>query len=558
MRARGPGDDSALGTSTDRHTVMTGPRRRLREVTATTTPSTDEPAPQDPAPARSTRDKLLRRFAPAVAAAVSGLLLYVSFPPREQWWLAPIALALLGLAVHGRRARAGFGLGLITGLGFLVPLLSWTGVDVGPLPWLALAVTEAVFLAVGAAGVAFVSRLPAWPLWAAGVWIADEALRARFPFGGFPWGKIAFGQPSGGFLPLASIGGTPLLGFAVVLCGFALAALVRRLVAVRGVRDRGVVAAAALAVAPLVAGAAALPLMSNDAENGTTRVAVIQGNVPTMGLDFNAQRRAVLDYHVKETMKLADDPIKPDLVVWPENSSDIDPYVNPDAYAEIDKAAKAVGAPISVGAVVTAEDGTPRNRQILWDPKTGPGAFYDKRQLQPFGEYMPYRSFFRIFSSDVDRAGSFVPGTKPVVFDMAGTGIGPVTCYEAAFDGVVRDQVEAGAEILSVPSNNATFGRSEMTYQQLAMDRVRAVEHGRAVLVPVTSGVSAVIRPDGSVAEDTGMFVPATLVADVPKRTSLTWATRLGFWPEALLVAVGVGGLGWAVARGRGGRRPTT
>lgn len=534
---------------------MTGPRRRIREVTATTATSTGGPESPDPEPARSARDNLLRRSAPAGAAVVSGLLLYSSFPPRDQWWLAPIALALFALAVHGRRARAGFGLGFLMGLGFLVPLLSWTGVDVGPLPWLALAVTEAVFLAVGGAGVAFVTRLPAWPVWAAGVWIVDEALRARVPFGGFPWGKVAFGQPSGAFLPLASIGGTPLLGFAVVLCGFALAALVIRLIVVRGVRDRGVVAAAALTVAPLIAGVVAMPLVSDDAENGTARVAVIQGNVPTMGLDFNAQRRAVLDHHVKETMKLADDAVKPDLIVWPENSSDIDPYANPDAYDEIDKAAKAVGVPISVGAVVTAEDGTARNRQILWDPKTGPGDFYDKRQLQPFGEYMPYRSFFRIFSSDVDRAGSFVPGSKPKVFDMAGTGIGPVTCYEAAFDGVVRDQVEAGAEILSVPSNNATFGRSEMTYQQLAMDRVRAVEHGRAVLVPVTSGVSAVIRPDGSIAQDTGMFVPATLVADVPKRTSFTLATRLGDWPEALLVAVGVGGLGWALARSRKARR---
>ncbi|MFC7307836.1 apolipoprotein N-acyltransferase [Streptomyces monticola] len=540
---------------------MTGPRRRLREVTATTTTSTDEPDQHAAQPAAGARGKqLMRRFAPAAAAVLAGVLLYLSFPPRELWWLAPPALGLFALAVHGRRARAGFGLGVLMGLGFLVPLLSWTGVDVGPLPWLALAVTEAVILGAAGAGIAYVSRLPLWPLWAAGVWILDEALRARMPFGGFPWGKIAFGQPSGVFLPLASVGGTPLLGFAVVLCGFALAALVRRLLQVRGVRDRGVVAAAALTVAPVLAGAVAMPLVSNDAEAGTARVALIQGNVPRMGLDFNAQRRAVLDYHVRETMKLAakvraGDVKKPELVLWPENSSDIDPYVNPDAYDEIDKAAKAVGAPISVGAVVTAKDGSTRNQQILWDPEKGPGVTYDKRQLQPFGEYMPYRGFFRIFSSDVDRAGSFVPGTKPVIFDMAGTGIGPVTCYEAAFDSVVRDQVEAGAEILSVPSNNATFERSQMTYQQLAMDRVRAVEHGRSVVVPVTSGVSAVIRPDGSIARDTGMFVPATIVADVPKRTSLTLATRTGVWPEVLLVAIGVGGLGWAAARSRKERR---
>ncbi|MEU6388432.1 apolipoprotein N-acyltransferase [Streptomyces sp. NPDC046939] len=529
-------------------------------VTAPPVASSDEPAAP---PVGSSR---LRRLVPVGLVVAAGLSLWASFPPRELPWLAPLSFALFGVAVHGRRMRAGFGLGLLFGLAYLVPLLSWTGVDVGPLPWLALAAAEALLVSLAGLGIAYVSRLPLWPLWAAGVWIADEALRARFPFGGFPWGKVAFGQPSGVFLPLASLGGTPLLGFAVVLCGFGLAALALRVIALRRhgagrlVRDRAAVAAAALTVVPVIAGAAASPLVSNAAQDGTARVALIQGNVPRMGLDFNAQRRAVLDYHVRETLKLAarieaGEVKRPDLVLWPENSSDIDPYVNQDAYAEISKAARAVGAPISVGAVVTAKDGTERNRLILWDPETGPGATYDKRHLQPFGEYMPYRSFFRIFSKDVDRAGEFVPGDKAVAFDMAGTKIGNVTCYEAAFDDVVRDQVREGAQILSVPSNNATFERSQMTYQQLAMDRVRAVEHGRAVMVPVTSGISAVIRPDGSVAQHTGMFEADTLVADVPRRTSQTLATRAGAWPEALLVLVGAAGLAGAFARGRKGRR---
>ncbi|MFJ8822654.1 apolipoprotein N-acyltransferase [Streptomyces sp. NPDC102467] len=525
-------------------------------------------APPDEPTAQPARPSYLRRLVPVGLAALAGLLLYVSFPPRELPWLAPLSFGLFGVAVYGRRLRAGFGLGLVFGLAYLVPLLSWTGVDVGPLPWLALAVAEALVLSLAGLGIAYVSRLPLWPLWAGGVWIADEALRARFPFGGFPWGKVAFGQPSGVFLPLASLGGTPLLGFAVVLCGFGLAALALRVIdlrrsddsGVRILRDRALATAAVLTVAPVVAGTAVMPFMSNAAEDGTARVALIQGNVPRMGLDFNSQRRAVLDYHVRETMKLAakiksGEVKRPELVLWPENSSDIDPYINQDAYDEISRAARAVGAPISVGAVVTAKDGSTRNRLILWDPKTGPGATYDKRHLQPFGEYMPYRSFFRIFSKDVDRAGEFVPGKRAVNFDMAGTKIGNVTCYEAAFDDVVRDQVREGAQILSVPSNNATFERSQMTYQQLAMDRVRAVEHGRAVMVPVTSGISAVIRPDGSIAQHTGMFEADTLLADVPRRTSQTLATRAGVWPEALLVAIGVGGLAWAVVRTRRGRR---
>ena len=81
-----------------------------------------------------------------------------------------------------------------------------------------------------------------------------------------------------------------------------------------------------------------------------------------------------------------------------------------------------------------------------------------------------------------------------------------------------------GAQLLAVPTNNATFGDTEMTYQQLAMSRVRAVEHGRAVVVAATSGVSAIIAPDGAVTSQTDLFVPAALVAKVPLSTSSTLA----------------------------------
>jgi apolipoprotein N-acyltransferase len=161
-------------------------------------------------------------------AAGAGLLLYVGAPPRELWWLAPVVFAVLWAVLHGRPARAGFGYGLAFGLGFFVPLLSWAGEFVGPLPWLALATVEALVLALAGAGVAVVSRLPAAPLWAAGVWVAAEALIGRAPFDGFPWGRVAFGQPSGIFLPLAAIGGAPLLTAAVVLTGFGAGELLRR------------------------------------------------------------------------------------------------------------------------------------------------------------------------------------------------------------------------------------------------------------------------------------------------------------------------------------------
>ncbi|MGW3385693.1 apolipoprotein N-acyltransferase [Streptomyces cinereoruber] len=638
-------------------------------MSATTTPvdASDTPvdaSETDTAPAPAHR---LRRFARPAAALLSGFVLYLSFPPRPLWWLAPPAFALLGWALRGRRLRAGFGLGYLAGLGFLLPLLVWTGEEVGPVPWLALAAVEALFVAAAGLGIAAVSRLPWWPFFAAGVWILAEGARARVPFGGFPWGKIAFGQADGLFLPLAAVGGTPLLGFAVALCGFGLyeAARLARARRARGASGGpatapgssapgasaaasgtatpgaasaasdaaapnttasgatavgasapdtpdgappatdaapprtatdvetgtapprtgttagragtggtpsrtgavpcGPLVAAALAVLVPVTGAlAALPLVDDSAEAGTATVAAIQGNVPRLGLDFNAQRRAVLDNHAARTRELAQaveekrEP-QPDFVLWPENSSDIDPYANADAADVIDEAVRAIGAPTVIGAVVAPETGKLRNTLIQWEPGRGPVATYDKRHVQPFGEYIPMRPLVRIFNSNVDRVSrDFGPGNKIGVFDLAGTKVGLATCYEAAFDWAVRDTVTHGAQLITVPSNNATFGRSEMTYQQLAMSRVRAVEHSRAVVVPVTSGVSAVIRPDGEVVAQTRMFTPDVLVEKVPLRSSQTPATRMGTLPEALLAALAAAGLGWSALRSVRARRTRT
>ncbi|MEU7099343.1 apolipoprotein N-acyltransferase [Streptomyces longwoodensis] len=521
----------------------------------------DQLEPQATRPSGTAR---LLRPVPAAVAALSGVLLYVSFPPRTLWWLALPAFALFGWALRGRGWKAALGLGYLFGLGFLLPLLVWTGVEVGPGPWLALVAVEAVLVALVGVGVAAVSRLPAWPLWAAALWTAGEAVRARVPFGGFPWGKIAFGQADGVFLPLAAVGGTPVLGFAVVLCGFALYETVRLALDKRRTREvsRSAAAVALLGVAvPVVGALAARPLVSDRAEDGTATVAVIQGNVPRLGLEFNAQRRAVLDYHARETERLAarvaaGEVARPDFVLWPENSSDIDPFAYADAAAVIDKAAKAIGAPISVGGVVE-RDGKLYNEQILWDPVKGPTQTYDKRQVQPFGEYLPLRSLLGAINENWTTMvrEDFSRGSRPGVFDLDGTEVGLATCYEAAFDWAVRDTVTHGAQMISVPSNNATFDRSEMTYQQLAMSRVRAVEHSRTVTVPVTSGVSAIIMPDGRITQRTGMFVADSLVQEVPLRSSETPATRLGILPEVLLVLIAAGGVGWAVGAGLRGRR---
>jgi apolipoprotein N-acyltransferase len=407
----------------------------------------------------------------------------------------------------------------VFGLGFLLPLLHWTGGYVGALPWVALSAAEAVFMGAAAAGMARVSLLPAGPLWAAAVWIAGEAVRSRVPFGGFPWGRIGFGQPDSPLLPVASVGGVTLLGFVTVLGGLAIADIARRLS--EPGRQRTAVWPALLLVLAIASGPLALLApVTRTAPDTTTTIAAVQGNVPRLGLDFNSQRRAVLDNHVRVTEQLAADVAagrqpQPDIVVWPENSSDIDPLQNPDAALEIDQAAAAIKAPILVGAVLVNPDGrTTSNSALVWRPGQGNG-----------------------------------------VVDMAGVQVGVAICWEIAFDDLVDDSVEAGATVLAVPSNNATFGLSEMTFQQLAMSRVRAVEHDRSVIVATTSGVSATITPSGTVTASTGQFVPGVLVDRTDLRSTTTLATRLRSVPEWTLTAVGVLAIGAAVFLARR-RRP--
>jgi apolipoprotein N-acyltransferase len=301
----------------------------------------------------------------------------------------------------------------------------------------------------------------------------------------------------------------------------------------------------------VIGGLAWLPLPGSSLTAGgpAKTVAVIQGNVPRAGLEFNAQRRAVLDDHVRETLRLADrvragDAARPDLVIWPENSSDIDPYENADAADQITRAAQAIRAPILVGAVVDGPGRFLSNTGIVWDPVTGPGQTYVKRHPVPFAEYIPYRGFFRHFSDKVDLVQrDFRAGSRPDLLQVDGARIGDVICFEVVYDGLVSDVARRGAGMLVVQTNNATFGFTDESEQQLAMSRLRAVEHGRSVVIAATSGISAIIAPDGAVVRRSALFTPAAFDERIAQRTSTTLADRVGSGPEWALTALGVAGV---------------
>jgi apolipoprotein N-acyltransferase len=500
------------------------------------------------------------RWSLAIALA-GGLALAAAFSPAGIWPLAVAGPALLAVALSGRGLRASFCTGLVFGVAFFFPLLAWV-INVAWYAWVALAAAEAVIFGVLAVAQRLLLKLPSWPVAVAGWWVAAEALRNRWPFGGFPWGRLAMSQAGAPTQGWAALGGAPLLTFIVALAGATLGWLLLTMLAARRghTADRARPALAALAFAAaagLALIAAALPLDPVPAGGRTAEIAAIQGNVPrARSLATQLNDWMVTLNHVAATDKLAQQ-VKsgrrpaPDLVIWPENSTDIDPTKDLPVYQEIAGAAAAIGRPILVGAVL--QDPV-RNAGLLWLPGKGPeAAKYVKRRLVPFGEVIPFRGLLdKITSLPQLQPVNFTPGNSSYVFPVGQIRLGDVICYEIGFDDLVRSEV-AGANLLTMQTNDATFERDGQTGesgQQLAMARIRAVEHDRAVVVASTTGYSAIIAPDGRLIASSGTWQQAELEARVPLISYTTLADRVGPWPEYVIVALTLAALAFAAARG--------
>jgi apolipoprotein N-acyltransferase len=232
----------------------------------------------------------------------------------------------------------------------------------------------------------------------------------------------------------------------------------------------------------------------------------------------------------------------------------------PPVYQEIASAAAAIGRPILVGAVLQNPE---LNAGVLWLPGKGPTTIYAKRRLVPFGEYIPFRSLISKITSLTRLQGiPFTPGHKTVIFNVGQIRLGDIICYEVGFDDLVRSEVAAGANLLSVQSNDATFEREGPTTaesgQQLTMARIRAVEFDRTVVVASTTGYSAIVAPDGRLISRSGMWTQAELEARVPLLTYTTMAERLGAWPEWAIVAATALALGLAIGQANAARRRRT
>ncbi|MGH3626199.1 MAG: apolipoprotein N-acyltransferase, partial [Sciscionella sp.] len=399
------------------------------------------------------------------------------------------------------------------------------------------------------------TRLPLAPLWIGAIAVGMESIRSNFPLNGFPWGRLAFTQPSGALLPLASVGGAPLITFAVVLIGVGLAQCAHRLRT-----PHALVAPAAAVLVPIVAGLALMPTINSAPPVGSRTVGLVQGGGPNIGVRLLDEPNVLWRTHLAEARVLAariaaGKVAKPDMVFFPESTVDL-PGATPRDAEAVGFLARLLGVPVAVGTRELPSNGPAQNVVVAWRPGPGPlggtelGS-YAKQELVPYAEYVPLKSVAKLFTPFLDQASNMKPGDQPGVITIAGAKVGFAICYEVAYDRISRQAVDAGAQLLVVPTNNAWFGRTEMTYQQLAMARVRAVEHDRAVVVAASTGVSAVVRPDGSVESPTSLFAPATVVASVPLKGDHTVADKLGPSTERAFDLVGLLG----VVLGFGARR---
>jgi apolipoprotein N-acyltransferase len=490
-----------------------------------------------------------------VVVLLAGIALGLSWQPYGLWPLLLVGIPAFTLAVRGVRPAVAVGLGYLFGLTMLTLAVSWVHV-LGT--WIAavLIIFMALFFGLLGLALTLVSRLRWWPLAAACCWVLIEYAYARIPFGGFGWSRIAYAAvdtPLAGFFPIVGVAG---VSFVVALLGQLIAWAVLILWTAR--RDRPtrrthLVIPVAVALSLVLLGSA-LRLYHVEPEvspAGSVRVGIVQGNIPGRGIEAMGRARSVTNNHLSETIRLMTkarlgEIPEPDFLLWPENSTDIDPTADPLTKLTVQAAADVADRPILVGAVMQGPGVDERQTAALWwDPDRGVLARYDKQNLVPFGEWIPFRTQLLPLIPLLEQVGAqSVPGTRPGVLDVAVGGrsikIGDVICFELAYDQTIYRSLLGGAQILMVQSNNATYGGTGQIEQQFAITRARAMESRREIAVATTNSVSGFITRDGAVAARTQEFTAQSMVVEMPLRSTLTPAIRVAPWLERGLALVAV------------------
>lgn len=469
---------------------------------------------------------------------MGGLALAAALPPFGWWPLAPIGVALVALATSGRPAPGRFGIGYVAGLAFLAPGLYWMAEFSTPGYVLSVLVESALFaLAFAVApsrGFGAAIGVPA-------ALVASEALRGVWPFGGVPIATLAQTQIGGPVSALARVGGGLAMAAAVAVAGVVLAALARRRWA------PGLVGASVVGVV-VVAG-----FFAPDGRSiGQVDVALVQGggdtgtrtNQEAASRTFNAHLRASQDV-----------PSGLDLVVWPEDVVDVDePLPESPEGRRLDDLARRLGSTFVVGVVQGGERSF-TNTAVAYGEDGEVVDTYEKNQRVPFGEYIPLRSLVERVAdvSAVPRDAEVGRGPALLETDVAPLGV--VISYEVFFPRRARSAIQAGAELLLVPTNAASFSTAQMPAIELGAARLRAIETGRVLLQTAPTGFTAIVEPDGRVRQVTDLGAASVLEDQVALRSGSTLYTRSGDAPFVVTTVVALA-VAWAgAAAGAGARR---
>jgi apolipoprotein N-acyltransferase len=448
-----------------------------------------------------------------VVASLAGALFAFSFEPIGFWLLAPIAYAIfLRICQKGKRLyRNAFLFGFVSS----AMTLWWAGKYVGLLPLLFLALLHGLFyLPLGLLG-----RYTKNILWFIPALLAIEELRSIFPFGGFSWMRISFSQADAPYASVVAVGGALLLS-AWVLAIAAMFAKFRRSFAI-----------------PLLLIIVA-PLLLNNSYSSQERISFvgIQGNTPSVGLTFNDRAEAVFNLHLSESKKADLDGV--DVIIWPENAIDVDPYANARVRSSLESLTSSLDVPLIAGAI-TRQSGQLENVSLLYNESGEVASYYSKRYLTPFGEYIPLRSLARLLSPYVDDVADFSVGERVDNHVVNNFELAPVICYELLSDSLVQSAAKSSEAIIA-QTNSATFAGTSESAQQLNITRLRAIENAREIVSVSTVGISAHIDINGEVLSRTQENVSAELLGNVRSNTSRTIANNLGGFAPVLVLFLSI------------------
>lgn len=473
-----------------------------------------------------------------------GFVSSLAMPTEDIWPLIFASVAMILSAIQGLKFFPAAGVGFVSGMAYYISQVEWIGLYLGPVPLVALSVLESFIFAFGAGAISLVwtylserlrgnlaSLLIALSI--ATLWTAREFIAINFPYGGFPWSRVAQALSDSFLSQLVYFVGISGLSFLSVFMTVSLLLLAQAgLSSFRTHLPTLASTAAILAVAGFF-------VVPTGAQSGEVTVASVQGNA-NAGLFANAERGTFLRNHLEATELLAVHPRRAeiDFIVWPENASDLNPQTNSSAALAIEAVLNKYQVPLIFGAITESGDEV-FNSSLHFVPAEGQIDQYDKKRPVPFAEYVPDRDFWYALAPElvglVSRGYSF--GTRDGIFEFEGSNLGVLICFEIAIDDIGRDLVAEGAEIILSQTNNADFGRSDETFQQAALARLRAIETGRAIVNISTVGVSKVFSPNGQVLNELPIFEPGVMVETLPLRTSITPAMAIG-WAFDLAVNI--------------------